>query len=164
MVAGTESSKGPIFFSHPELAEWTVKLCKFVEEKRPYLQTGLRLEDLARALGLKPYQVSEILNLGVGSTFYDYINRFRIEEAKRRLRDSAFAHMNILGIANDSGFNSKSVFNKAFREHTGMTPSEFRINGHPPDHRAADLETNPEPAPHSGDEGPLYPPIFPPRQ
>ena len=157
-------SKGPIFFSDPELADWTVKLRKLLEEKRPYLQAGLRLEDLARELGLKPYQVSEILNLGVGSTFYDHINGLRIEEAKRRLRDPNCAHMNILGIATDSGFNSKSVFNKTFREHTGMTPSKFRVNGHSLGHKPEGPEPSLPHEPRSGDGDPLYPPISPPRQ
>ncbi|HKY64057.1 MAG TPA: helix-turn-helix domain-containing protein [bacterium] len=115
-----------ITFSEEKLEEWRRKLEKYMAEQKPYLDPELRLVHLSEAIGLKPYQVSEILNRGIRSNFYDYINRFRIEEAKRRLRDPAFAHMNILGIANDSGFNSKSVFNETFRKFTGATPSNFR--------------------------------------
>ena len=118
--------KTPIYFSEEKLEEWRQKLDHFMAEKKPFLEPELRLGHLAAAIGLKSYQVSEILNRGIRSNFYDYINRHRIEEAKRRLRDPAFAHMNILGIATDSGFNSKSVFNETFRKFTGSTPSAFR--------------------------------------
>lgn len=118
--------KIPVFFTPQALSEWKEKMAQHIAEHRPYLQAGLRLEDLARELNLKPYQVSEILNLGIGATFSDYINGFRIAEVKRRLQDPEYAHMNILGIATDSGFNSKSVFNKVFRDQTGLTPSQYR--------------------------------------
>jgi AraC-like DNA-binding protein len=119
-------AKELLFFTEEELVWWKEKLKKYVAEQKPYLDPELRLTDLAKGLELKSYQVSEILNRGMGVSFYDYINQFRIEEAKRRLLDASFAHMNILGIATDSGFNSKSVFNETFRKYTGTTPSSFR--------------------------------------
>ncbi len=58
--------------------------------------------------------------------FFQFVNRYRIEEAKRRLVDPKSSHMNVLGIATECGFSSKSAFNDAFRDTVGMTPSEFR--------------------------------------
>jgi AraC-like DNA-binding protein len=113
-------------FSEEELTQWKGRLESFMEEGKPYLNPELRLVDLARGLGLRTYQVSELINRGAGTNFYDYVNRRRVDEAKRRLTNPAFSHMNILGIAVDSGFNSKSVFNDVFRRMTGKTPSEFR--------------------------------------
>ncbi len=97
-----------------------------MEEQKPYLELEYRLVDLAHDLGLKPYQVSEILNRGIGVTFFDFINAYRIEEAKRRLKDPASGILKILTIAMDSDFNSKSSFNDTFRKFTAMTPSQYR--------------------------------------
>jgi AraC-like DNA-binding protein len=119
-------SKGLTFFTEEELAQWKVKLEGFMTQQKPYLNPELRLIDLAKGLRIKAYMVSEILNRGLGVTFYNYVNGFRVAEAKTRLTDPNLTHMNILGIATDSGFNSKSVFNEVFRKTTGITPSEFR--------------------------------------
>lgn len=114
------------FFSEAELSEWKQKIKEFMEKQKPYLNPELRLVDLAAGMGLKGYKISEILNRGFGESFYHFVNHYRVEEAKNRLTDPQFEHMNILGIAVDSGFNSKSVFNEVFRKTTGTTPSEFR--------------------------------------
>lgn len=125
---GTQEREArPSFFSPEELARWKERLEKYMEEERPFLEPEYRLVDLARHLGLKPYLLSEILNRGEGAPFFDFINHYRIEEAKRRLKDPAFGHQKILAIAMDCGFNTKSSFNESFRKLTGMTPSEFRI-------------------------------------
>jgi len=118
--------KKPIFFTEPELVEWKNKLQAYMEQEKPYLNPELRLTDLAKEMRLKGYKISEILNRGFGETFYHFINRYRVLEAQERLGAPEFDYMNILGIANDSGFNSKSVFNDVFRKMTGVTPSEFR--------------------------------------
>lgn len=115
-------------FSEDELVRHKEGLEKLMAEQKPYLNPELRLFDLAKGLGLKAYQASELINRGFGTNFYEYVNRYRVEEAKRRLLEPAFAHMNILGIATDCGFNSKSVFNDVFRKMTGKTPSAYRTN------------------------------------
>jgi AraC-like DNA-binding protein len=113
-------------FTAEELSKWKIQVEKYIEEKKPFLEPEYHLTDLASALKLKPYLLSEILNQGVGGSFFDIINRYRIDEAKRRLRDPAFDHMKILAIAMDCGFNSKSSFNDIFRKMNGITPSQFR--------------------------------------
>jgi AraC-like DNA-binding protein len=121
----TQETTSQIFTSE-ELIQWKDRLEKFTREEKPYLDPRLHLIGLSGKLRLKPYQVSEILNRGMGASFYEYINRFRVEEVKRRLMDPQLAHLSILGIAMDCGFNSKSVFNETFRKYTSMTPSQFR--------------------------------------
>jgi AraC-like DNA-binding protein len=113
-------------FSQEELDRWRGRIEEFVNEKKPYLRPEYRLFDLARDLNLRSYQVSEILNRGVGLRFYDFINQYRVKEAKSRLLDPSLTHLKILAIAMDCGFNSKSSFNDTFRKFTGLTPSQFR--------------------------------------
>jgi AraC-like DNA-binding protein len=60
-----------------------------------------------------------------GNNFYDFINGYRIMEAKRLLLDPSKRHYTVLAIAFESGFNSKTTFNKVFRKVTGLTPTEF---------------------------------------
>lgn len=61
-----------------------------------------------------------------GENFYEFINRYRVEASKKLLTDAKFQHLNMVGIAFEAGFNSKTAFNTAFKKTTGQTPSEFR--------------------------------------
>lgn len=115
-----------VLFSPEELNRQTERLRVFLQKEKPYLNPELRLSDLASSLEIKPYQLTEIINRGERKNFYELINSYRVEEFKRRAKDPTFAHLSLLGLAMDSGFNSKSVFNETFRKMTGQTPSEFR--------------------------------------
>jgi len=110
----------------PDAAENLKRLLKVMDERSPHLAPGLTLHDLARASGLPAYQLTDLLNRDLGQSFYEFVNRRRIEEAKRKLADPAFDKIKILAIALDCGFASKSAFNRVFREMTGLTPSAFR--------------------------------------
>jgi len=109
-----------------ELERRTNELVNFLHQEEFYLKPQIRLSDLATALGLRNYLLSEVINRGLGTNFYDLINGLRIDRSKRMLLDPANAHMNILGIAMECGFNSKSSFNESFLRITGTTPSKFR--------------------------------------
>ena len=100
-------------------------LLSHMETRKPYLEPLLSLGSLGRQLGETPRYVSQVINTRLGKSFSDFINGYRIEEAKRRLaeRDS---ERPILDILLDCGFSTKSNFNRAFKQHVGMTPSEFR--------------------------------------
>jgi AraC-like DNA-binding protein len=102
------------------------RLIEVLEKKQLYLNPELRLSDLAEALDIRPYRVSEILNRGLQTTFYDLINGYRVSKARELLLAPDSAQFNLLGIAMESGFKSKSVFNDVFKKSTGMTPSHFR--------------------------------------
>lgn len=95
-------------------------------ESQLYLRSGLTLQELAAETGMSPHNLSEVINTRGGTNFYDFVNSYRVEEAMRRLRDPKYKHLTILAIAADAGFNSKSVFNAFFKEHTGQTPSQYR--------------------------------------
>ena len=109
--------------------EYLLNVIKKIEshmaERKPYLDGDLTLTSLAGQLEINPNQLSQILNEGLGENFYRLINRYRVAESKQLLLDPAFAHYNILGIAFQAGFSTKSTFNKTFKELTGLSPSEF---------------------------------------
>jgi AraC-like DNA-binding protein len=113
------------------------RLIEVLKNKQLYLNPELRLSDLAQALDIRPYRVSEILNRGLQTTFYDLINGYRISRARELLLAPDAAQFNLLGIAMESGFKSKSVFNDVFKKSTGMTPSQFR-NGKMTESRHSD--------------------------
>jgi AraC-like DNA-binding protein len=102
------------------------RLRHVLEEERAYLESELSLNQLSERMGAPAYLVSEVISRHYQASFFDTVNRFRVDEVKRRLTDPAHDHLNILGVAMDCGFNTKSSFNAAFKKHTGRTPSEFR--------------------------------------
>lgn len=97
----------------------------FAKEKM-HLQEDLKLSDVAGRLGVPVHQLSDVLNGELGATFFDYVNGFRIEEAKRMLADPAFGESKILAVAFDAGFGNKATFFRVFKKFTGMTPTEYR--------------------------------------
>ncbi|MFP4557367.1 MAG: helix-turn-helix domain-containing protein [Bacteroidales bacterium] len=102
------------------------RLKQLMLQGKPYLNSELTIQDLAEQLNESSSAISNYLNKDLGVNFFTYINGFRIEEAKLRLSDPEHKNDTLLGIAFDSGFNSKSSFNTLFKRSTGMTPSEYR--------------------------------------
>jgi AraC-like DNA-binding protein len=101
------------------------KLTWLMEEEKPYLDGELTLQKLSDKLGITKHHLTQILNTKLIRNFYAFVNEYRIEEVKRRLADPKNRNLKIMSIAYDSGFNSKTSFNTIFKNHTGMTPSEF---------------------------------------
>jgi len=93
---------------------------------RPWLDPDLTIEDLARALGVPRHHITQVINGKLGKNFYRYINEYRVDEVKRKVALGEAERLSILGVALDSGFNSKSSFNEAFKGIMGSTPSEYR--------------------------------------
>jgi AraC-like DNA-binding protein len=106
--------------------ELGVKLKQTMLASKPHLNNELTIHDLSDLLNETPSNISTYLNKEIGVNFFHYINGFRVEEAKRLLTNPAKNKDTLLGIAFDSGFNSKSSFNHIFKKNTGMTPSEYR--------------------------------------
>ncbi len=100
-------------------------LLRFMDERKPYLNHQLTLSRLADATGLPGYRISELLNKELGESFFDFVNKYRVEEWKERVRKEEM-QQTIQELAYIVGFNSKSSFNAAFKKHTGQTPSAFR--------------------------------------
>lgn len=102
------------------------KLIALMEREHPYRDGNLTLGDLADMLGMSTHNLTEILSTRLGQSFHDFVNGYRIRDVRRRLVDPKDAHLTVIAIAFEAGFNSKSTFNSVFKKHTGMTPSAFR--------------------------------------
>ncbi len=101
------------------------KLEQVMQEARPYLNPGLSLSELAAQVQLPSHQLSKVINDGFEKNFFDYVNGYRIEAFKQRIRSGDHQERTILSLALEAGFNSKTAFNRAFKKHTGQTPREF---------------------------------------
>jgi AraC-like DNA-binding protein len=97
-----------------------------LEKDQLYRNSTLTLREMSEHLGTTENKLSYLINNGLNKSFYDLINEYRVEEVKRLLLDDGYRHLSILGIAFESGFNSKSSFQNVFRKHTGMTPSQYK--------------------------------------
>lgn len=102
------------------------ELAKHMEASKPYLDGDLVLPQLAQQLGISSNYLSQVINEQLSVNFYDFINGYRVENAKRLMKEPGKKNTNILNIALDSGFNSKSAFYMAFKKATAMTPTEYR--------------------------------------
>lgn len=102
------------------------ELTAYMESSAPYLEGDLVLPDLADRLGISSNYLSQIINEQLNVNFYDFVNGYRVREAKRLIGDARDQKLNILDIALESGFNSKSAFYAAFKKVTSMTPTQYR--------------------------------------
>lgn len=98
-----------------------------METKCLYLDHDLTLFSLAEATGLSKHHLSEVLNRHAGKNFYEFVNSYRVDYAKRRLVEDIAAK--VLDIAIESGFSSKTTFNVIFKQFTGQTPTQYRAEG-----------------------------------
>ncbi|MTI32875.1 helix-turn-helix domain-containing protein [Xanthovirga aplysinae] len=105
------------------------KIKDFVEKEEYYFNKESSLKDLSTQMGLPSNYVSQTINNQTGQNFNDFINAYRIEEAKKRLLHQDFAHLSVSGIGDTVGFKSKSAFYNAFKKHTQMTPTTFVKQG-----------------------------------
>jgi len=101
------------------------RISKTMQNEKCYLNPRLNLKTFAAKLKLPPRTVSEHLNHGLESSFIDFVNRHRVEEIKERLKTEDLELYSILGIALESGFNSKATFHRVFKQFTGVSPGEF---------------------------------------
>ncbi len=106
--------------------EYVERLLTYMEEHKPYLEPELTLQDLAELLALPPARLTMVLNIHLKKNFYQFINRYRVEYAAGLLKDTAMTGKNILSIALEAGFNSKTSFNTYFKKIMRMTPRDYR--------------------------------------
>lgn len=110
-------------------AQYREKLLSLMLEEEPYLNPQLNLRGLSSQLDIHPNQLSWLLNESFGKNFNEFVNAYRIQHFKRLALDASNAHISLLGLAFESGFNSKTVFNTSFKKETGLTPKAF-VNQH----------------------------------
>ena len=102
------------------------KLLEYMNSSKAYLEQDLTLPLLATRLSISSHHLSQVINEKRSQNFFEFINSYRIEEAKRLLTDPENSVFNISTIAFDAGFNTLSSFNSVFKKFTKQTPSQFR--------------------------------------
>lgn len=103
-------------------------LIEQMTDQKHYLNPSLSAADVAGLVGITKHQLSQLINQIADCNFYEFVNRYRVEEFKQRIKAGDADRLSLLGLAFDCGFNSKSTFNHLFKKMEGMTPSEYRKN------------------------------------
>ncbi len=102
------------------------KILDHMKLHKPYLDSDLTLIQLAEELSIPSHHLTMILNLHLKQNYYTFINRYRVEEVCERMKMIEYTKENILTIAFEVGFNSKTTFNTTFKRIIGKTPREYR--------------------------------------
>lgn len=89
------------------------EILTYMDLEKPYKDGEIRLDNLARELSIHPNHLSQVLNDMIGKNFFEFINDYRVEEAKKILSDPSKKDYKVLRVAFESGFNNKTSFNKA---------------------------------------------------
>jgi TolB-like protein/AraC-like DNA-binding protein/Tfp pilus assembly protein PilF len=105
--------------------QYTHQLLQYMEEEAPFLNPALSLRSLGEQIDVHPNKLSWLLNESLGKNYNSFVNQYRVAHFKKLALDPANAHISLLGLAYESGFNSKTVFNTYFKKETGMTPRAF---------------------------------------
>ncbi len=111
-----------------ELLQKSIWLKKVVKANLYYQDPDLSLSSLAEKLELTTHELSRIINTALKKNFHDFISEYRVAEVVHKMQDPAYDHITLLGIAFESGFNSKTTFNRAFRQMTGTSPAEYKAD------------------------------------
>lgn len=120
------TDKSPFHLDSDYCREVVSKLRVAMENDKLYLNQDLSLNEVADKINIPRHHLSLILNNVLNNTFFDYINKYRVEEVKRKLHDPSSGNLTLLAIAYDAGFNSKSTFNRIFKKYEQVTPLEYK--------------------------------------
>ena len=120
-----QKSKKKVLLDQHIAANYTIKLLDHINENKPYLDANLSLRSLADQMEIHPNHLSWLLNESMGENFNEFINHYRIENFKSLTKDPENSKITIMGLAYESGFNSKTVFNTCFKKETGLTPRQY---------------------------------------
>ncbi|NML65609.1 helix-turn-helix transcriptional regulator [Hymenobacter sp. RP-2-7] len=129
LTTGSPPPAAPVGSPPPELPTELLpvrtRLLACMEAERPWLEPELTLAELALRLQAHPALLSKVINQGCRQNFNDFVNSYRVAEARRKLADPRYSHYSLVGVALESGFNSKSTFNRVFKKLTGQAPGEL---------------------------------------
>jgi AraC-like DNA-binding protein len=121
-----EKESEPLAENEKSQDETLSKLEQFMLTEKPFLNPSLTIQDISNTIQIPTRELSILINHQLNQHFYDFVNSYRIEQAKEILKDSTKSKVTILEILYEVGFNSKSSFNTAFKKHTGYTPTDYR--------------------------------------
>ncbi len=109
-----------------EKNKYVQKILDYMEKEQPFLDHEIKQLDIAKNLNMSTHLFSEILNSCFQRNFNTFINLYRVDKAKQLIKNPAYSHYKILAIGYESGFASKTSFNRLFKQSVGQTPSEYR--------------------------------------
>ncbi len=112
--------------SHNGLTHLTDRLHQYMHVSRCYLDSGLTLKALSDQMKTQPSKLTKVFSQHLNVSFYDYVNKHRVEAAKNMLIDHSRKHLSVTDIMALSGFNSNSVFYESFKRLVGQTPAQYR--------------------------------------
>ncbi|MEI6454777.1 MAG: tetratricopeptide repeat protein [bacterium] len=119
----------PFTSNPPPAKEFKTELIQQLESllsrDKIFLNENLTLAETARKLGTNTSYLSRLINEHYNVNFSSFLNKYRIEEAKKMILDDHFKNFSMEGIAKNAGFRSKSTFNQVFKSITGLTPTDF---------------------------------------
>lgn len=112
-------------YSDEAINELKERLYAVLEEEKPYLNDSLTLSELAEMIPITDKKLSDLLNRYIQTSFYDLINDYRVKTVKEKMADPSSKSYTLLALAFDSGFKSKTSFNRVFKQKTGVSPSAY---------------------------------------
>ncbi|OJJ20047.1 hypothetical protein BKI52_16370 [marine bacterium AO1-C] len=115
-----------ILRNQAEIDELKQKLHQVVVKQKLYKEEDISLASVAQKMGTTERKLSELFSKELATNFYEYINTCKIDAFKQSVERGDAEHLTLLAIAYESGFHSKATFNRIFKKHTGLTPSEFK--------------------------------------
>jgi len=126
-IISKSKSNEPLLKIDDQIADnYLLALDSYIKLNKPYLDENCSLQLISEQIGVSVHHLSNTLNSRHKKNFPDFINEYRINEAKQILSSNLTEKVTIESVGFDCGFGSKSSFNKAFKKHTNLTPSEFR--------------------------------------
>lgn len=111
---------------HPPHSVDTADIDVYMRSEKPYLDSRLTLQQLADAVGVAPRQLSPLIQATSDRNFYQFVNKYRVDEAKRLLADPREQRTSVEAIGLMAGFRARSTFYEAFRRDVGKTPAQYR--------------------------------------
>lgn len=122
----SSENSNPISTKEDVLNDLKKQISDFMDSEKPFLNPEITLPELAKDLKISSNQLSQIINANFGKNFNEFINEYRVEMFKSKLKDESVQHLSLLGIALECGFNSKATFNRVFKKTTQVSPSEYQ--------------------------------------
>ncbi len=125
-VTKPKKSVSGLHLNESDISRYTKQIKNYMNSEKPYLNPNLTLPQLSNELNIPTHHLSKVINENFEMNFFEFVNHYRIDEVKKKMSEPETNSLSLLGIAYESGFNSKSAFNRVFKNITNMTPSEFK--------------------------------------
>lgn len=110
----------------PDARRYQHQLMAYMETHKPFLKGELTLQEVSDAIDIPKHYLTQIINERLNKNFYTFINEYRVEAVKEKIKEGEADKITILAIAFECGFNSKSSFNNVFKQISGLTPSQYK--------------------------------------